>query len=100
MTQQNVSTVSKRPFLSALILGLVLVFGGFIVLGDVVLATVISAVIIGICIIVSGVFEILYSIWAEGWRGFIWHTLLYIVFGYLLVSQPAVGALILTRIIG
>lgn len=103
MTQQNIATAPKRSIWSTLPLGLVLVLGGLIVLGDVVLATVISTKIIGIVLIVSGALEIFYAIWAGGWRGFIWHTLLgisYIVFGCVVISQPEAGALILTWIIG
>jgi uncharacterized membrane protein HdeD (DUF308 family) len=103
VTEQDVISAYRGPTWSTLLLGIVLALGGLVVLGDVVLATVISAIIIGIVLVISGAFEIFYAVWAGGWRGFIWHTLLgisYIVFGCVLISQPAAGSLILTWIIG
>ncbi len=103
MTEQDVASVSRLPTWSTLLLGIVLALGGLVVLGDVVLATVISAIVFGIALVISGAFEIFYAVWAGGWRGFIWHTLLgisYIVFGCALISQPAVGSLAVTWIIG
>lgn len=103
MTQQHVAASSGKPIWSPLLLGLVLVLGSFVVLGDVVLATVISAMLIGVVLVVAGAFEIFYAVLAGGWRGVAWHMLLgiaYIVLGCLLISQPAIAALIITRIIG
>lgn len=86
-----------------MLLGVVFILGGLFVLGDVALATIVSAMIIGVAAIALGTFEICYAIFAGGWRGFLWHILLgilYIVFGCVLVSQPVAGSLVLTWIIG
>lgn len=85
------------------LLGIVLILGGIFVLGDVALATLISALFIGYTAIVVGVFEIFHAFWTKGWGGFIWQILLgilYIVFGAMVISQPASGALILTFALG
>lgn len=85
------------------LLGVVFIIAGLVVLGDVLAATIVSAVFIGICVIVAGVFEIAHAIWTKGWGGFFWHILLgilYIVAGASLVSQPAAASLVLTFALG
>jgi uncharacterized membrane protein HdeD (DUF308 family) len=85
------------------LLGLVLIAAGIVVLGDVVLVTVISAVVIGVTAIIAGAFEIFHAFWTKGWGGFAWQIflgLVYIAFGFVLVSQPVSGALALTYIFG
>jgi uncharacterized membrane protein HdeD (DUF308 family) len=85
------------------LLGIVLILGGIIVLGDVALATLISTLFIGYTAIVVGAFEIVHAFWTKGWGGFIWQILLgalYVAFGLMVVRQPASGALILTFVLG
>ncbi|WEX10751.1 HdeD family acid-resistance protein [Chelativorans sp. AA-79] len=85
------------------LLGIVLIVGGIFVLGDVALATLVSTLFIGITAIVVGAFEIIHAFWTKGWGGFVWQILLgvlYIVFGWMVVSQPVSGALILTFALG
>ena len=85
------------------LLGIVMIIAGVIVLGDVVAATLISAILIGVLAIVSGAFEIVHAFWTKGWGGFLWQILLgllYIAFGVLLVTQPVSGALFLTWLLG
>lgn len=84
-------------------IGIVLILAGVVVLGDLALATVISALLLGIAVICAGLVEIACAIFAGGWRGFLWQTalgILYIIFGCVLVSQPAFGSLILTWVLG
>lgn len=103
MTHQYAVESPKRSVWSTSILGVVMILAGIFVLGDVALATIISAKLIGVAAIAVGMFEIVYAIWAGGWRGFLWHTalgILYIVFGCALISQPAFGSLILTWFVG
>ncbi|MGH6752998.1 MAG: HdeD family acid-resistance protein [Bradyrhizobium sp.] len=79
------------------------ILAGLVVLGDVLAATIISAVLIGICAIVGGIFEISHAFWTKGWGGFFWQILLgvlYIIAGVSLVSQPAVGSILLTYVLG
>ncbi|WP_349629364.1 DUF308 domain-containing protein [Bradyrhizobium sp. BR2003] len=55
------------PLWVCVLLGLVLIAAGLLVLGDVVLFTVISAIFIGWTAIVAGGFEILHAFWTKGW---------------------------------
>jgi uncharacterized membrane protein HdeD (DUF308 family) len=91
------------PAWLCILLGLVFVAVGIIVLGDVVFATVVSALVIGVCAIVAGVFEIVHAFWTKGWGGFLWQILLgllYVAAGVVLTTQPVAGALVLTWVIG
>ena len=72
MTAYENGTASTLPPTSVrLLLGLVLIVGGIFVLGDVALATVISAIVIGVTAIVVGAFEMMHAFWMKGWGGFI-----------------------------
>ncbi len=91
------------PTWLCVLLGIVLVIAGFVVLGDVVLATIVSTFIIGIAAIAAGVFELVHAFWTKGWGGFVWQIILglfYIVGGIALVTQPVSGSLLLTWVLG
>jgi uncharacterized membrane protein HdeD (DUF308 family) len=91
------------PLWVCILLGIVLIVAGFVVLGDVVIATVISTLFIGWTAIVAGAFEIIHAFWTKGWGGFAWQVLLgilYIAFGAVVVGQPVASALILTYVLG
>lgn len=93
----------ELPIWISVLLGIVFIIAGVIVLGDVVLATIISAFIIGVVAILSGIFEIVHAFWTKGWGGFLWQIvlgLLYVAFGVVLVSEPVSGALVLTWVFG
>jgi len=103
MNSSQSSAGREQPVWLCLLLGLVFIIVGLIVLGDVVAATIISAIFLGICAIVGGVFEIAHAFWTKGWGGFVWQILLgvlYIAGGIVLVQQPVAGALALTWIFG
>jgi uncharacterized membrane protein HdeD (DUF308 family) len=94
---------AETPVWLCLLLGLVFVAAGIFVLGDVVLATIVSAWLIGIAAIVGGVFELIHAFWTKGWGGFVWQIalgLLYIVGGLTLVTAPVSGSMILTWVLG
>ena len=85
------------------LLGIVLMVAGIVVLGDVLAATIISAIFIGATAIVAGLFEIGHAFWTKGWGGFVWNILLgilYVAFGFVMVTQPISGALVLTYVFG
>ncbi len=85
------------------LLGIVLIVAGVVVLGDVLAATIISAIFIGAIAIVAGLFEIAHAFWTKGWGGFVWNILLgilYVAFGFVMVTQPLSGALVLTYVFG
>jgi uncharacterized membrane protein HdeD (DUF308 family) len=103
--ERVISTASSPtpPLWVRVLLGIVLILAGLFVLGDVTLATIISTKIIGFTAIIAGAFEVIHAFWTKGWGGFIWQILLgalYIAFGFMVVSQPVSGALILTFALG
>jgi uncharacterized membrane protein HdeD (DUF308 family) len=95
--------VSTPPFWICLLLGIVMILAGFLVLGDIVLVTVVSTMFIGAVSIAVGAFEVIHAFWTKGWGGFLWQVLLgvlYLAFGFVLVTQPVTSALILTYVLG
>jgi uncharacterized membrane protein HdeD (DUF308 family) len=99
----SVGNLSAPPFWVCVLLGIVMVLAGILVLGDVVLVTVISTMVIGLTAIAAGAFEVIHAFWTKGWGGFIWQILLgvlYVAFGVVLMRQPVAGALILTYLLG
>jgi uncharacterized membrane protein HdeD (DUF308 family) len=106
MSVNNLSGTSlptlPSPWVCGL-LGLVMLVAGIFVLGDVVVATLLSAIFIGAMAIVAGIFEIVRAFWTKGWGGFVWNIVLgalYLAFGLMLVTQPASGAVALTYVFG
>src|SRR5215470_20371717 len=96
------AAISPPPKWVRILLGLVLIGAGLFVLGDVVLATLISTIFIGWMAIVAGAFEIVHAFWTKGWGGLVWQLMLgalYLAFGIILVSQPVTGALTLTYVL-
>jgi uncharacterized membrane protein HdeD (DUF308 family) len=96
------SAADGTPTWLRVLLGIVLIIGGVIVLGDVAMASFFSAIVIGIVAIVGGAFEIIHAFWTKGWGGFIWHVVLgvlYIIAGIYILNQPVAGLLALTWII-
>jgi uncharacterized membrane protein HdeD (DUF308 family) len=99
----SVGLSAPPPVWVCTLLGIALILAGLFVLGDIMVATLISAIFIGIVAIVIGVFEIVHAFWSKGWGGFLWQILLgvlYFAFGVVLVSQPVSGALVLTYMLG
>lgn len=95
--------LSTPPTWARILLGTVLIVAGLLVLADVSIATLISAYVIGLIAVVTGVFEILHAFWTKGWGGLLWRILLgalYVAFGLVLMNQPLAGALFLTYVLG
>lgn len=85
------------------LLGLFMMLAGLMVLGDIALFTVVSALFIGWMVIATGAFEIFHAFWTKGWGGFLWQVVLgalYIALGLIIVTQPLAGALLLTYLLG
>jgi uncharacterized membrane protein HdeD (DUF308 family) len=102
-TDDTASRLPTPPTWVRILLGIVLILAGILVLGDVAIATLISAMFIAIVAIVAGAFEIAHAFWTKGWGGFIWQILLgalYVAFGIVLLSEPDSGALLLTYVLG
>jgi uncharacterized membrane protein HdeD (DUF308 family) len=105
-TYDSRSTVERlappSPLVCAL-LGIVFIIAGVLALSDVVLATIVSVKLIGLTAIAAGAFEIMHAFWTKGWGGLLWQILLgalYLAFGFVLLTQPGSGALILTYFLG
>ena len=102
MSMTSAAAGAETPTWIRVLLGFVLILAGLIVLGDVVMATVISTILIGVVAIAGGVFEIIHAFWTKGWGGFIWQIILgvlYVAAGVYLMTQPVTGALALTWVI-
>ena len=84
-------------------LGVVYVVAGFIALGSVVSATVVSVFVVGIMMLVAGVFEVINAFQIKTWGRFLlWLLLgvLYIVAGILTFENPLLAAAMLTLVLG
>ncbi|WP_333793967.1 HdeD family acid-resistance protein [Hyphomicrobium sp.] len=101
------SVIHSSPHLTttswwgALLLGLVFIAAGLFILGDVALATVISAVIIGFALLVAGVSEVIHAFSAPHWRGFALRLLIGVLYGLCgvaLIADPLAASLVLTLV--
>jgi len=102
-SSSSLNAQAQVPLWARILLGVVFIVAGFFILGDVIVATLISTVIIGACAIVAGVYEVFHAFWTKGWGGFFWHIILgilYVIGGVMLVTQPVAGSLVLTYVIG
>lgn len=108
MTSSNngLSTITDLPVPPTwvrFLLGTVMIGAGLLVLGDVAVASLLSAKFIGVMAIIAGGFEIVHAFWTKDWGNVVWHLFLgalYVAFGLMMVSQPAAGALVLTFVLG
>ena len=86
-----------------LILGIVLIVLGTIALGSALLMTIASVFFFGWILIIGGVLEAFHAFWREKrWGGFLLDLLtgiLYVVVGWMMVTNPQESALLLTLII-
>jgi uncharacterized membrane protein HdeD (DUF308 family) len=111
------STPIERPLLTELrhgldalrgnwfwfvLLGIALIVLGCAALGSVVIASLATAVIIGMLILLGGFAETLGAFWCRGWSGFFLHLLsgvLSIVIGVLFLRAPVDALLALTLLV-
>lgn len=92
-------SLTTTSWWGALLLGAVLVAAGLFILGDVVLATVISAIAIGLMLLVAGASEVIHAFSAPHWRGFALRILigaLYGIGGAALIADPLSASVVLT----
>ncbi len=84
-------------------LGVVYVIAGFIALGSVVFATVVSVFVVGIMMLIAGVAEVINSFQIKTWGSFLlWLLLgvLYIIAGLITFEHPLLAAIVLTLVLG
>jgi uncharacterized membrane protein HdeD (DUF308 family) len=84
-------------------LGVVYLIAGVIALGSVVMATVAAVWVVGIMMIIAGVFEVIHSFQIKTWGRFLlWLALgvLYIIAGLIFFENPLFTAIWLTLLLG
>ena len=84
-------------------LGVIYLIAGFIALGSVAMATVVSVLIVGVMMIIAGVAEVISAFQIKSWGKFLlWALLgvLYIVAGFVTFQNPLLAAVLLTLILG
>ena len=85
-----------------LVFGIVLIVLGTIALGSALLMTIASVFFFGWILIVGGVMEVVHAFWHKRWGGFFLDLLtglLYVVAGWMIMSNPTESALLLTLVI-
>jgi aquaporin Z len=83
--------------------GVFLALAGFVALGSVVTATVVSVLVVGVAMIISGFGEIFYAFAMRSWKKFfLWILLgiLYVIAGFSVFENPLLAASFLTLILG
>lgn len=84
--------------------GILLIIGGLVVLGDVVIATVVSVLFIGWMALVTGVIGVVASLFLIGKGGSFWSTVLagalVGVLGLMILRHPDIGAGVITLMAG
>src|SRR3974390_2656660 len=84
-------------------LGVVYVIAGFIALGSVVFATVVSVFVVCVMMLIAGVAEVINAFQIKTWGKFLlWLLLgaLYIVAGFFAFENPLLAAAVLTLLLG
>ena len=84
-------------------LGVVYFVAGWIALGSVVLATVVSVWLVGLMMIAAGVGEVIGAFRISGWgKAMLWAAigLLYILSGAVTIMNPLLAAVVLTFVLG
>jgi uncharacterized membrane protein HdeD (DUF308 family) len=85
-----------------LALGIALIVLGTIALGSSLLMTIASVFFFGWLLIIGGVMEAIHAFWRKRWAGFFLDLLtgiLYVIAGWMMVTNPQESALLLTLII-
>jgi uncharacterized membrane protein HdeD (DUF308 family) len=84
-------------------LGVVYLLAGFIALGSVAMATVVSVFVVGVMMIIAGVAEVISAFQIKSWGKFLLWVLLgvlYIIGGFVTFQNPLLAAVLLTLILG
>jgi uncharacterized membrane protein HdeD (DUF308 family) len=92
----------KRHWGWYMALGILLIVLGTIAIGSTLVMTIASVFFFGWLLIVGGVLEAIHAFWHKRWAGFFLDLLtgiLYLIAGWMMVTNPAGSALLLTLII-
>lgn len=83
------------------LLGVAMVAIGLFLLANVVAATIATAIVFGVALILVGLFEIIHAFWSKGWGGFLVSLivgLLYVGAGLVLLNNPVAASAVLTLV--
>ncbi|RTL87835.1 MAG: aquaporin Z [Hyphomicrobiales bacterium] len=83
--------------------GALLALAGFVALGSVVSATVVTVYVVGVAMIASGIVEMVYAIVVRSWKKFFFWSLiglLYFIGGIEVINNPMLAAGFLTLLLG
>jgi uncharacterized membrane protein HdeD (DUF308 family) len=83
-------------------MGIGLMILGLIAIGYSLIATLATALVFGILLLTSALFQVVTALWGRSWRGFFLHLLagvLYFIAGLFMIENPLVTALGLTLLI-
>ncbi|MCB8879206.1 HdeD family acid-resistance protein [Acidisoma cellulosilytica] len=83
-------------------LGIIQIIVGVLCWIDVAAASIAGVVILGVLLLIGGVFQIVHAFTVRGWSGFLLYVLigiLYVLGGFLLMDEPVRGSLIITIVI-
>jgi uncharacterized membrane protein HdeD (DUF308 family) len=84
-------------------LGVIYLIAGFIALGSVAMATVVSVLVVGVMMIIAGVAEVFSAFQIKSWGKFLLWVLLgvlYIIAGFVTFQNPLLAAVLLTLVLG
>jgi uncharacterized membrane protein HdeD (DUF308 family) len=85
-----------------LLLGIALVVLGSICIIEPLVPSIASVVALGFLLMAAGIVQIVSSFWAGNWSGMLVHILigvLYLVVGYMIVDEPVVNMVLITKFI-
>jgi uncharacterized membrane protein HdeD (DUF308 family) len=83
-------------------IGIVLIVLGVAAWLDVVSVTLATTVVVGVILLVGGIFQIIHALMTREWRGFVFGLvsgLLYAVGGLIIMREPVHGAVVLTLVL-
>jgi uncharacterized membrane protein HdeD (DUF308 family) len=83
-------------------MGIAMVVLGTFAVGSPLVASTVTVTLFGFLLLFGGVVQIIGSIWAGQWKGFLLHVMigvLYAVTGYLIVESPLESTISLTRVV-
>jgi uncharacterized membrane protein HdeD (DUF308 family) len=85
-----------------LFLGVIYIFAGIVAIGSPLVITLFSVLFFGVVLVAAGVAGLIHAFWARGWDGFAVQLLagiLATVMGFLLITDAAAGAAVITIIL-
>jgi uncharacterized membrane protein HdeD (DUF308 family) len=83
-------------------MGIVLMILGAAAIGSSFIATLATALVFGILLLTSALFQVVTALWGRSWRGFFLHLLagvLYLITGLFMIENPLVAAIGLTLLV-